>query len=480
MVSIESYTNIYAKVICDDGIAQELSDFFTFEVPEAKFSPAYRNKYWDGKIRLFSTKTRQIYAGLVPHVVEFCKMNDYKCDNNTTYFGPMPFSLGFFKDIELPVEPRDYQQLAVSHAAIRKRVVVVSPTASGKSLVAYLTARYLQEFKEHGLLVVPTVSLVEQMYKDFESYGWDVDKYCQKIYAGQEKVTNKFLTISTWQSLYDLPKKYFGIFDFIIGDEAHTFQAKSLTQIMTKLTNCDYRIGMTGTLQDTKVNKLVLEGLFGPVKKVISTKELIDRGQLADFAIKALVLKYPEEVCKALKGKTYQEEIEFIIGNEQRNNFIKNLALSQKGNSLVLFNYVEKHGKILHAMIEQQAAENRKVFFVHGGTDVQDRELVRAITETENDAIIVASYGTFSTGINIRNLHNIIFASPTKSKIRTLQSIGRGLRLGDNKEKAMLFDIADDLRYKTSTNFTLRHFEERVKIYNAEKFAFSSTSVRIS
>ena len=479
-VILAQFNNSYVKVVCEPSIGQELSEFFTFDVPDAKFSPAFRNRYWDGKIRLFSTKTQQIYAGLVPHIVEFCKLHGYSYENKTNYFGPAHFSPDIFKDLELPVEPRDYQQLAVSYAATRKRVVIISPTASGKSLVAYMIARHMQEFKEHGLLVVPTVSLVEQMYKDFQAYGWDVEKYCQKIYAGQDKVTNKFLTISTWQSLYDLPKKYFTTFDFIIGDEAHTFQAKSLTQIMTKLTNCDYRIGMTGTLNDAKVNKLVLEGLFGPVKKVISTKELIDRGQLADFSIKAIVLQYPEEISKEMRNKSYQEEIDFLVANEARNNFIKNLALNLKGNTLILFNYVEKHGKVLHAMIEEQAAEGRKVFFVHGDVDVTDRELVRAITETEQDAIIVASYGTFSTGINIRNLHNIIFASPTKSKIRTLQSIGRGLRLGDNKEKAVLYDIADDMRYKDKVNYTLRHFEERVKFYSEERFKFTTNTIRIS
>ena len=479
-VILAQFNNSYTKIICEPSIAQELSEFFTFEVPEAKYSPAFKNRYWDGKIRLFSIKTQQIYAGLVPHVVEFCKMHNYTYDNKTSYFGPAHFSPDYINDLNLPVEPRDYQQLAVSYAATRKRVVIISPTASGKSLVAYLIARHMQEFKEHGLLVVPTVSLVEQLYSDFKSYGWDVEKYCQKIYAGQDKVTNKFLTISTWQSLYDLPKKYFNTFDFIIGDEAHTFQAKSLTQIMTKLTNCDYRIGMTGTLSDAKVNKLVLEGLFGPVKKVISTKELIDRGQLADFSIKAIALQYPESIAKEMHGKSYQEEIDFLVSYEPRNNFIKNLAVNLKGNSLILFNYVEKHGRVLYNLIQEHVAEGRKVFFVHGDVDVTDRELVRAITETENDAIIIASYGTFSTGINIRNLHNIIFASPTKSKIRTLQSIGRGLRLGENKDKAVLYDIYDDLRYKEHNNYTLNHFAERVSYYAEEKFKFTTTSTRIS
>jgi superfamily II DNA or RNA helicase len=338
--------------------------------------------------------------------------------------------------------------------------------------------------KKRGLLIVPTINLVTQMYSDFANYssnnGWDVEKHCQKIYGGESKIPDSDLVISTWQSIYEMPKKYFSQFDFIIGDEAHTFKAKSLTSIMTKLINCDVRIGTTGTLDDSKVNKLVLEGLFGPVFKVISTKELIERKQLANFNIKCIVLKYPEATCKAVKGFTYQDEMAFLVQHDGRNNFIRDLAINLKGNTLVLFTYVEKHGKILLDLIKEKVDNNRKVFFVYGGTEAEDREAIRHITEQENDAIIVASFGTFSTGVNIRNLHNIIFSSPTKSKIRALQSIGRVLRLGENKEEAVLYDIADDLRYGPYTNFTLKHYEERVKIYSEEKFTFTTNNVRIN
>jgi len=341
----------------------------------------------------------------------------------------------------------------------------------------------LNSGKKRGLLIVPTINLVTQMHSDFKNYstinGWDVDKHCQKIFGGESKIPDSDLVISTWQSIYEMPKKYFAQFDFIIGDEAHTFKAKSLTSIMTKLINCDVRIGTTGTLDDSKVNKLVLEGLFGPVFKVISTKELIERKQLANFSIKCIVLKYPEPVCKAIKGFTYPDEMHFLTQHEGRNQFIVDLALNLKGNSLILFTYVEKHGKILYDLIKEKRNE-RKVFFIHGGVEAEDREAVRHITEKENDAIIVASYGTFSTGVNIRNLHNIIFSSPTKSKIRSLQSIGRGLRLGEHKTAATLYDIADDLRYGPYTNFTLKHYEERVKIYSEEKFVFTTNSIRIN
>jgi superfamily II DNA or RNA helicase len=483
-VVIEKVNNIYVQVIADDGILQEMSDFFTFTVPGAQFSPAFRNKFWNGKISLFNLKTKQIYLGLVPYIKKFCKDSNYTCEYLDEEKEVYPIDTkNLANALSLPMEPRDYQYIASSVGLTKKRTVLISPTASGKSLIIYMMIRHLLNTgKKRGLLIVPTINLVTQMHSDFKNYssvnGWDVEKHCQKIYGGESKIPDSDLIISTWQSIYEMPKKYFAQFDFIIGDEAHTFKAKSLTSIMTKLINCDVRIGTTGTLDDSKVNKLVLEGLFGPTFKVISTKELIERKQLANFNIKCIVLKYPESVCKAVKGFTYQDEMAFLVQNAERNKFITDLALNLKGNSLILFTYVEKHGKLLYDWILAKSGE-RKVFFIHGGVEAEDREAVRHITEQENDAIIVASYGTFSTGVNIRNLHNIVFSSPTKSKIRTLQSIGRVLRLGENKDAATLYDIADDLRYGPYTNFTLKHYEERVKIYSEEKFPFTTNNVRI-
>jgi superfamily II DNA or RNA helicase len=488
-VVIEKVSNVYVQVTADDGILQEMSDFFTFSSPGHQFSPAFKARHWDGKIRLLNLKTRQIYLGLVPYIKKFCKDTNrtFEYLDEETEVYPVD-TKNLASALSLPIEPRDYQYLASSVGLTKKRAVLISPTASGKSLIIYMMIRQLLNCgKTRGLLVVPTINLVTQMHSDFKNYstnnGWDVDKYCQKIYGGESKIPETNLIISTWQSIYDMPKKYFAQFDFIIGDEAHTFKAKSLTDIMTKLINCDVRIGTTGTLDDSKVNKLVLEGLFGPTFKVISTKELIDRKQLADFKIKCIVLKYPETVCKSMKGKSYQEEMDFLVSYEERNRFIRNLALSLTGNTLILFTYVEKHGRILKAMIDEKVIgreDGRRVFFVCGETEAEDREAVRHITEKENNAIIVASYGTFSTGVNIRNLHNVVFSSPTKSKIRSLQSIGRVLRLGDNKDAATLYDIADDLRYGPYTNFTLKHYEERVKIYSEEKFVFTSNTVRIN
>jgi len=480
---IHKKDEVYVKIACEKHIARELSEFFTFFVPGYQFVPAYRNRIWDGKIRLFNLQSFTLYRGLLNYVEQFCEERDYTFEYEGGVDVEDEFSLyhakKFAEDLNIhsngkSIEVREHQLNAFVHAMQKRRALLVSPTASGKSLIIYLLFQQLHKYQNlKGLVIVPTTSLVEQLYSDFGDYNDGEMTNVHRIYQGKEKDSVKDLIISTWQSLYKMPPEYFKQFDYVIGDEAHLFKAQSLTTILTSCVNAKYRIGLTGTLDGTKTHKLVLEGLFGSVRKVITTKELIDKDQLSNFEIKCLVLKHTDEECLFVKDKTYVDEIQYLISHEVRNKFIKNLAVSLGKNTLVLYQMVDKHGKILYDMIKDtEKIGNRKVFFIHGGVDTTDREDIRKIMEIENDAIIVASFGTFSTGINIRNLHNIIFAMPTKSSIRTLQSIGRGLRQNEGKEIATLYDISDDLRYKKHMNYTLKHFVERTKIYNEEKFPF--------
>jgi superfamily II DNA or RNA helicase len=475
-IIIKKKNEVYVKISTEPHIHQEMSEYFTFDVPGAKFMPQYRSKYWDGRIRLYSTHTGEIYVGLLDKIVSWAKKYDYSVDFEDNQFYGSPFEENQMISLEGVEEfmkkiskhrPRDYQINAVYDALKYNRKLLISPTASGKSLMIYSVVRYFESLNKKTLLVVPTTSLVEQMYKDFEDYGWDAESYCHKIYSGKEKNTNKSVVITTWQSVYNLPRAFFSDFDVVIGDEAHLFKSKSLVGIMTKADNAKYRFGFTGTLDGSQTHKWVLEGLFGPSYKVTQTKDLIEKGHLSKLQIKVLLLKHNEH-----KFNDYEEEIQYLITNDKRNKFIKNLALDLKGNSLILFNRVESHGLPLYENINTSASVDRKIFFVHGGVDAEQREKVREITEKENNAIIIASYGTFSTGINIKNLHNVIFASPSKSRVRNLQSIGRVLRKGNNKTKAILYDIADEIIYKSKKNYTLNHLIERIKIYNEEKFNY--------
>ena len=478
---ISKKNEVYLYIKAEPHIYYELADQFTFEVPNAKFSPQYKNKYWDGKIRLFNTQTGEIYIGLLDRIIRFCEDHEYTYEFADNKFYGLPFEINDgiskegVKDYMTAISrhaPRDYQVEGVYDALKHNRKLLISPTASGKSLMIYSVVRYYVEKQQNILIVVPTTSLVEQMYKDFADYGWDVGSYCHKIYAGKERETDSQVIITTWQSIYKLPKQYFSRFNVVVGDEAHQFKSKSLISIMTKLCDAKYRFGFTGTLDGSQTHKWVLEGLFGPSYKIINTDELMKKGHLAKLDIKILLLKHPPN-----RFEVFEDEVQYLITHQKRNNFIKNLTLDLKGNTLVLFSRVETHGQPLYELINSGKVDDRQVFFIHGGVETDERERVREITEKENNAIIVASYGTFSTGINIRNLHNVVFASPSKSRIRNLQSIGRVLRKGENKVKATLYDIADDISYKSRKNYTLNHLIERIKIYNEENFNYEIVNI---
>lgn len=492
-VKLKDYSMMY--VDCENGLAYELSDYFSFYVPGYKFMPAYKNKIWDGKIKLFNRMTGELNAGLYVYLLKFASERGYTVDTEESdrYGLPVPAQQSLpnmsdlLADATLPFQPRSYQYDAIETALKRNRAILLSPTGSGKSFIAYLLVKYWLNYLSDGylypragrvLVIVPTTSLVEQMHQDFEDYGQDPEGM-HKIYSGRDKNADKAIFISTWQSIYKYPKKWFEQFGMIIGDECHGFKSKSLSSIMNKATEAKYRFGLTGTLDGTQTHKLVLEGLFGPVYNVTKTKSLQDDGTLAPLDIKVLLLNYSAEIRKDFGKKTYQEEIDFIIGNDTRNRLISNLAIDTKGNTLVLFNRVDAHGKPLYDMILNKVAEGRKVFFVSGEVDAKDREAIRKIVEKQTNAIIVASLGTFSTGINIRNLHNIIFASPSKSQIKVLQSIGRGLRKSDDGRETTLYDIADDLHWGKHKNYTLLHSAERIKIYNKEEFKYKVIKVDI-
>jgi len=311
------------------------------------------------------------------------------------------------------------------------------------------------------------------MTKDFVDYGWD-EKNIHKIYQGHSLDTTAPVTVTTWQSIYGLDKKWYRQFDGVIGDECHQYKSKSLQGIMKKCPDAKWRYGFTGTLDGKQVHKLMLEGLFGPVYKTTSSSDLMEKGFLAKLKVEIITLKHPPQTFA-----TYNDEIEHIGLMEERNRFISNLACDLKGNVLVLFTRVENHGIPLHDMTKERT--DRPVHLIYGDTKVDVREEVRAVCDTSENNIIFGSYGTMSTGINIKNLHHVVFASPSKSRIRVLQSVGRGLRKAKGKDSVLLYDIADDFRKNGGKeNFTLRHLAERIKFYVEEDFCYRMTTLSLN
>ena len=484
MITIVKKNEVFLKVEGEQHIHKELSEHFQFEVPGAKFMPQYRKKVWDGKIRLYSPGTGEIYVGLYDYLLEYLDQKGYEyAIQDSKFFGlpneeeeyVSPESVAsFVRSLGLPFKIRDYQLKALFTAIKQRRKLLLSPTGSGKSLIIYGLVRWHLKAEREILIIVPTVSLVSQLTQDFKDYGWQADHYVHQIMGGKERYVEAPVVISTWQSIYKEPKKFFEGFDVIIGDEAHLYKAKSLSGILNKCHDARYRVGLTGTLDGMYSHQLVLEGLFGRCDRVTTTVDLMKKGQLTPLKVKCLLLQHGH-----VPFDTYQQEMDYIVSHPKRNNLICNLAEDIGGNTLILFNYIEKHGDPLWEMLNTKVSKDRKIFFIHGGVDAVEREEARKICEQEKDAIILASYGTFSTGINIRNLHNVIFASPSKSRVRNLQSIGRVLRKGDNKAQAVLYDIADDCSRGNRHNYTLRHLIERLKIYEEEKFDYEITKVNL-
>ena len=498
VIKITKKNEVFAHVDCDPGILMEMDDHFKFMVNGARHMPKFKAGIWDGYIRMVSIPRREFPLGLFNDLVEFCKARDYEIE-----YGDSPYGIPneknnisaeavqeFVNSLQCTgkdgkvLEIRDFQYVAVYEALLNKRKVLLASTGAGKSLIAYCIIRWLVESEMRVMLVVPTKSLVLQMLKDFVTYSqeneFDVEENTHIIMGGLEKKTKKSIVITTWQSIQKMPSEYFQQYDAVMVDEVHGAKGTMLQGILSKCTESAHRIGMTGSLDNSEANSMLIKAMFGDITRVTSTKKLMDDGHLTPISIKAILLDYSDETKELCKKFDYQREIDFICQHEKRNKFIRNLALSLDGNSLVLYNYVEKHGKVIYDLIKAKADPERKIFFVHGGVEAEDREAIRHIVEENNNAIIVASLGTFSTGININRLHNVIFASPTKSVIRVLQSIGRGLRLSEDKKVFNLFDIADNLAKSTKKkNFTYKHLLERLSIYHKEDFQFKIIDVNL-
>lgn len=493
LITARKLNEVHYGLNVDRGVAQELSEFFAFRPEGYQFMPAYKNKVWDGFVRLYDTRTNRLPVGHRSYLERFCSERDYQleiADDDPPDNCTVEDMREFAKTLDLRaggkrIEPREYQLEAAAVAVRDRRRILLSPTASGKSLILYLIIRYLHDagLARKSIMVVPSVSLVKQMIGDFEDYssanGWPVDEMVHGISAGKSKTSDTPLTITTWQSVFKLPSTWFKDFDSCFMDEAHTAKAKSLVKIMESMTRARYRIGTTGTIDDSQVNRLVLIGAMGDIYRVTSTRELIDEGTLAEFKVHAMHMDYPEHDRKACKDLDYRGELDYIIDHVTRNDVVVNITkTAPTKNGLVLFSQI-RHGQAMFAAIRDEVDSKRQVFYIDGNTPADDRERIRKTAEKIKGAVIVASYGVYSTGINIKNLHYAVFASPTKSKIRSLQSIGRVLRKPPDGSSAALFDLIDDLSWKSKESFAVRHARQRFKTYMEERFRVNTHRIKI-
>lgn len=478
-VKIQKLNETWFHIEAPPHILKGLSDHFSFEVENLhhirRQNP--RLKFWDGKIRLFRQKEKLLPYGLLKEALQWIREQECEID----YEAPaasvpvVKFDKALYTELveKAGLTFASDQEKAIQQCLKQQKLLLLSPTASGKSFIIYCVQQHIQR---PTLIIVPTVQLVDQMEKDFLSYGFNNDANCiHKLCYGEPRgfhVRDSDIVVGTWQTLRKLPKEFFEQFEVLFGDEVHELEAGEPASVIQHCVNAYYKIGTSGTLRNTKMNMLALQGLFGPVFRAVTTKELMEKGRVAGLKINILVLKYPDKTRELFwkQNPKYEDELQFLFGSLARNTFLTNLVHSLKKNTLVLFQRKEAHGKPLFDLIKEDSG--RQYSYVDGDVARAKREEVRGIFEQRDDCTAVASFGTFRRGINIKNLHNLVFASPIKTEITTLQSIGRGLRLNSNKTRAILWDIVDDLSFKGKNNAALGHFYSRMQAYIAEGFEY--------
>jgi superfamily II DNA or RNA helicase len=489
MVTITKLNESFVQVLGDYDDLLNISNYFSFFANNYMWSPKFKSGIWDGKIRLLDRKTGKLPIGLYPrlkkfcqdlhieHTIEFKKTSVTITDNNIIDYAK--------KKVKLDLELRDYQIEGIRTAFKDQKCIVISPTASGKSLIQNLVSQIFLDLNTSSkvLLIVPTVSLVEQMKGDFMEYaensGYDIENDITTVYSGQERNWNRSIIISTWQSLQTIKdQKFFDMFGCVLVDEVHSAESGIIIQnIIGKCVNAKMKIGVSGTINDEVINRVQLEGLFGSIHQFTTTQELMAKGTLSNLKIQVLLLKYSDDLKRTAYKMPYHDEMTFLKDIDKRMNLIVKTAEKINKNILILFKHLD-YGKMIYDRIVALDS-NRQVFYVAGSTKSAIREEVRKLTNLDDNAIIVASLGVFATGINIPALDYCIFAQPFKSKIKVLQSIGRVLRKTDTKTKAVLIDIVDDLTWKRKRNYSLAHALQRIDIYDKEKFNYTITEINI-
>lgn len=485
-IEVFKNNNIYFNLKLDVSQSMELKEFLSCYTENYMWSPKFKSKMWNGKVSFFSVRDQTIPIGLLPYLYTFAEKFKYKVilkfDVSTMVNDLTDEDMKEMYDtISKGTEyyPRDYQQVAIQKSLTNKRGVLEYATGSGKSLIIYYIIMFLLNQDKEVLLIVPNVSLVEQMFSDFKDYGWNTaDEFCNKLYSKQIIMKGKPVLISTWQSVYKRSSDFFNRFDAIIIDETHCAGSSlSIQNLLKKCKNAEYRLGFTGTLPKQDVSKYNIFGYIGSNLSSLKTIDLIDKGLLSNLKIANILLQYPDEVVDEVRrAKSYQYEIDTIYDYEKRNMALDFVVdnVDDNDNVLVLVNRIDKHLKGVQSHLEKRYP-NKKLYIIYGATPAKERERIRNKMDTEKGAILLSTYQTLSTGINIKELHHLVFFASYKSRIKILQSIGRILRLSKNKNKVIAWDIVDDFSYKSRTgkiyyNHVYKHWQERLDYYKEQGY----------
>lgn len=485
-IQIRRVNASYMRIITeDDGIVEDIYTYFKFQTPN--FKPTKFRK-WDGTVRLYDKQRSTLPCGLLQILLALFKDRGYEYQLDTAFkeeitaTTPQEVSgwideLNCSNEIGEPLDAYDYQREAVYLGIKYGRMTILAATSAGKSLIQYMLARYYELMPENGktLIIVPSIMLVSQLRSDFADYsrlnGWDAERHIHTISEGATRHSNKPIFISTWQSIKDMDADYFKQFGNLIVDECHLSSGESISKIGSHCTEAYRRVGLTGTLKADDLHPLQVQAHFGPIKRVVTTKQLQDAGRAAQTKVTFLDIQYPSEERKALQkmeGGRYDNEMEFLMAHPYRNKVLKSLALSLKGNTLMLFARIEKHLEVIVNELRAEGHKGKQFFVINGDVDSDERDAIKRATEAGDDIVILASFQTMSTGVSVKKLHNLVLCFPTKSIIRVLQSVGRMLRLHDTKDVAHVLDICDDLSWSGVINSSKQHAVIRFGYYRDE------------
>jgi len=483
---------------CTELEYDQLKASLTKRIDGWRFNPLVKRGVWDGKISF--VKKNLIPAGLWKEVADICKEYDFQLTmvgitrifNDTIKVDEFEaWALKFFEGRE--ITPRDYQIDAAFKILKYKRCLAELATSAGKTLISFMVIGYLMEVlgKKKILMIVPNVSLVIQATGDFEQYNaGKLSIKTQQIYSGAEIRKSSNIVVGTYQSLVNYDEEYFSQFDAVLVDETHKAKSKSIQTIMDKCWHCDYRFGLSGTIpKKGTVDRLALMSAMGPLVTQVKAKHLQDEGHIANCKVLQITMDYASDEQKEAfaflsknpkqRRELFTLEKNFINQNEKRLNFVTKVINKSHSNSLVLFHKID-YGEALYRQLRN--ITDKKVYYVDGSVSGDMREEFKARMEQNDDVIIVASYGTFSTGISIKNIHNIFFTESFKSEVIIRQSIGRGLRKHHSKELVKIYDFIDDFRYTGEDlnwkNYMYKHGAERRKIYEEEQFKYDVQTVK--
>jgi superfamily II DNA or RNA helicase len=373
---------------------------------------------------------------------------------------------------------RDHQKTSIDLALENGRGVIVIPTAGGKTLIMAgiieSIRKSLNDESALAVVLVPSIQLVEQTSKDFEGYGMEkITKWsgnntpepdATTIIAGNQILLSEKTDISILSNV-----------KILLVDEAHVLRKGNEINKIFNLIQTDYIFGFTGTLPSTPLDEWNIIGKIGPILYEEKTKSLELKKYVSNFKIVILNISHknpPTFVANQLNPtEAYNNEIDYLMNNQRRNQIISKVSFRLKNNTIIMVDRID-HGLNLETELKAICGEEKIIYFIRGSTDLDEREKIRKLMEEKDNIVAIAVSKIFSTGINIPNLHNIIFASAGKAKIKIMQSIGRALRLHPTKTMATIIDVADNTKYGKI------HLNERLQLYTKEKYNYEKKEIQ--